>query len=319
MNQLDMNSQTFTVEEWAAAMMMAVSEIDEVGRDLLARTRLGSERAEEVCRNWRLEERQAEERAALSSLFAAAQEILESLVGAETLLQADTMASASGAIEENLPVIEEGFLAVRHCAQDLLHWADRYGTPENSDASASYRAAHNNLTSYAPVLKPRLEALQARLLGLAASNETGPAVRSLLSAITRYNAVLDSARRFVAVVVDPPLELIFAETEQFLEDVQQIPLKTRGLVGSELNDCCGSLMYDPTVFAKTVKPVEVQQPEGIESSLVVFESHGMRILFTVEEDPIFGQLTVHLLRAVGEAEFDSACAGVSEVLAEEWK
>ena len=319
MNQLNMNTQTFSVDEWAAAMMAAVSEIDELGRELIARHRQGSERAEEVCRNWRLEERQAQQRIALGSLFAAAREILESLVETEILLQADTMASAAEAIEKNLPTVEEGFLAVRHCAQDLLHWADRYGTPENSGVSASYRAAHNKLTSYAPVFKPRLEALQVQLLGLATSNEAGPAVTTLLSAITRYNAVLDSARRFVAVVVEPPLELVFAETKQFLEDVQEIPLETRGLVGSELNDCCRSLMYDPTIFAKSVKPVEVQQPEGIESSLVVFDSHGMRILFTVEEDPIFGQLTVHLLRVVGESEFDSACAGVSRTLAEEWE
>lgn len=319
MNQLNMNTQTFSVDEWAAAMMASVSEIDELGRELVARHRQGSERAEEVCRNWRLEERPAEQHIALGSLFAAAREILESLVETEILLQADTMASAAQAIEENLPTIEEGFLAVRHCAQDLLHWADRYGTPENSGVTASYRAAHDKLISFAPVFKPRLETLQAQLLGLVESDETGPAVRRLLSAITRYNAVLDSARRFVAVVVEPPLELVFAETGQFLEDVQEIPLETRGLVGSELNDCCRSLLYEPAIFARAVKAVETKQPEGIDSSLVVLESHGLRILFTVEEDPIFGQLTVHLLRAVGALEFDSACAGVSRALAEEWE
>lgn len=318
MNQLEINSQTFSVKAWVTAMTDAVSEIDEAGRELVAVHRVGSERAEEVCRNWRLEERQAEQRLALDSLFASAKEILESLVEAEHLLRADTMAASAEAIEQNLPLIEEGFLSVRLCAQDLLQWADRHSLPENAGVTATYRAAHKKLTSYAPVLKPRLETLQEQLLGLATSKQAGPAVKSLLSAITRYNAVLDSARRFVAAVVEPPLELVFAETEQFVEDIQEIPLETRGLVGSELNDCCRSLMYDSAIFAKAVKAVETKQPAGIDSSLVVFESHGLRVLFTVEEDPIFGQLTVHLLRAVGDAEFDSACEDVDRALAGEW-
>mgnify|MGYP001545467406 CR=1 FL=1 len=42
--------------------------------------------------------------------------------------------------------------------------------------------------------------------------------------------------------------------------------------------------------AKSVRPVEMEHPVGIDSSLVVFQSHGIRVLLTVAEDPIFGQL-----------------------------
>ena len=40
---------------------------------------------------------------------------------------------------------------------------------------------------------------------------------------------------------------------------------------------------------------------------------------TVEEDPLFGQMTVHLLRAVSEDKYESARAEVVEALADEWR
>jgi hypothetical protein len=319
MKNLTDDTHTFSVDEWAAAMSVAAGEIDETGRSMVATHRQASERAEEVCRNWRLQERQAEERVALENLFASAREILEKLnhaVGSDDPVR---LAVAAKAIERYLPEVEQAFLTVRHCAQDLLQWADRHGDPEHHELTAAFRALHGRLTSYAPVFKPRLEAFQMNLVAQAAAADADPAVAELLSAITRYNAVLDSARRFVAAVVEPPLDLVFAETDLFLEDVQRIPLDIRGRVGSELNDCCRHLVYEPSVFAEAVRPVEMDQPDGIDSSLAVFESHGIRVLLTVEEDPIFGELTVHLLRAVDEDEYTDACAGVTEALHDEWR
>ena len=307
------------LDEWAASMAIAVDEIDRTGRELLARHRRVSERAEETCVNWRLEERQADQREALESLLAAGEQVLEKLIAAEQSLEAMSIGAAADTLESRLPVVEAAFLAVRHCAQDLLQWAERHGSGEQDELRAEYRALHGKLTAYAPVFKPRLEAFQLRLAEQAGSSDSSPAVSRLLSAITRYNAVLDAARRFVAAVVAPPLELVFAETEVFLRDIRTFPVDTRGAVGSELNDCCQSVLYEPDVFANAVAPVSMAQPAGIDSSLVCFESRGVHILMTVEEDPLFGQMTVHLLRAVGENEYESACAEVAEALAEEWR
>lgn len=74
MNQLNMNTQTFPMDEWVAAMETDVSDIDELGHELVARHRLGGKGAEECTTR--------------SSLFAAAREILESLVGVESRLEA---------------------------------------------------------------------------------------------------------------------------------------------------------------------------------------------------------------------------------------
>ena len=313
------DSSKFSLVEWGEAMAAAVDDIDQAGRKLLATHRTSSDRAEEVCRNWQLEERQAEQRLALEALFSAGKEILVLLDTAEGSLEPGAMIVAASCIDRNLPLVETAFLTVRHCAQDMLHWADRHGKPEHVYLTDDYRALHGELTAYAPVFKPRLEAFQMKLVELAKSNESSAAVTGLLSAITRYNAVLDSARRFVAAVVEPPLELVFAETDVFLQDLRQIPVEIRGVVASELNDCCRSVLYEPEMFANAVAPVPMEQPDGIDSSLVLFESHGIRVLMTVEEDPLFGQMTVHLLRAVNEEKYDKARIAVIEALSDEWR
>lgn len=318
MNKRTGRTPAFNEQEWAAAMAAAVAEIDETGRDLVATHRQNSARAEEVCRNWGLEERQAEERAALESLIAAARKILQKLNTALEPGDASDLAAAAATIEDALPVVESAFLTVRHCAQDLVQWADRHGDPAHQGVTDTFRALHGRLTAWAPVFKPRLEAFQMDLVAQAALPGSDPAVGRLLSAITRYNAVLDSARRFVAAVVEPPLELVFAETERFLEDVEIIPVDQRADVASELNDVCRCLMYEPEKFHSGVQHVDLPQPDGIESSLVSFESHGICVLLSVEEDPIFEQLTIHLLRAVVDAEFENALAEVTRALAAEW-
>lgn len=319
MNTFKPDQTQFPVDEWAMAMKDAVSTIIRIGRDLVATHRLASEKAEEVCRNWKLEERQAGERESLDALFKSGREILEKLNGVIVTRNPADMAASAKAIERNLPVVEDSFLQVRHCAQDLLHWARRYGDVEDCHLAEEYRACHARLTSFSPVFKPRLESLQLDLVIAAAGDDADPGVKRLLSAITRYNAVLDTARRFVQAVADPQLELVFAETDLFLQDIQRIPLNIRGPVASELNDCCQGRLYDPLSFDQAVRPLGLHQPEGVDSSLVVFESHGIHVLMTVDEDPIFGQLTVHLLRAVGEDAYDGACAAVTEALCNEWR
>ena len=319
MNTVTERRAHLPVEEWSAAMAAAVDGICRLGAELVAVHRASSDRAEEVCRNWRLAERQKEEHAVLDDVFSSGRAVLEKL---DAVLQAPApaaMKDAADAIENSLPLLDDAFLHIRHCAQDILHWAGRYAPAGGSSLPEAYRESHARLISYAPVLKPRLEALQAELAERVAGGDVSPEARALLSAITRYNGVLDTVRRFVHAVAEPPLELVFAETDRFLEDMQAIPLEQRRTLGSELNDCCQSLQYDRPSFDARVAPVSLEQPDGVDSSLVAFEHGGFHVLMTVDEDPIFGQLTVHLLRAVDDAGYETACTGVSAVLCNEWR
>lgn len=299
-------------------MADAVDEICRLGAELVAAHRAGSDRAEEVCRNWRLAERQEAEREVLGGLFRTGRDILAVVNGVLLSPTPGRMKAAAAAIEPNLQPIEDAFLDIRHCAQDLLHWAKRYPPAGGSGLPDAFRASHARLISYAPVLKPRLEQLQADLAERVAGGDVSEEARNLLSTITRYNGVLDTARRFVAAIAEPPLELVFAETDRFVEDLKSIPLERRGPLASELNDCCQGLQYDRPSFEERVAAVSLDHPDGVESSLVAFEYDGFRVLMTVDEDPIFGQLTVHLLRAVEAGDYETACAGVSDALCEQW-
>ena len=309
----------FDVAEWSDAMEAAANEICELGQQLVACHRRTGGRAEEILRNWKLEERLVEEREALGRIFRAGREVLEQLRLARMSMRPGLLRESADVIEQSLTEIENSFLVVRQCAQDLLHWVQRFAPVEASDLPARYRASYGRLIAYSPVLKPRLEAFQQELLDAAESDGAGSEIRALLSAITRYNGTLETARRFVRAVVEPPLDLVFLETEEFIGEMQHIPLDSRASLASSLNDCCQSLQYERANFDRQVTPVSEHRPVEGESSLVVFAHGNYRVLLTFEEDPIFDRMTVHLLRVVDLKDFKIACESVSRTLQEEWE
>ncbi|RKX40162.1 MAG: hypothetical protein DRP64_13075, partial [Verrucomicrobia bacterium] len=177
-----------------------------------------------------------------------------------------------------------------------------------------YRASYARLVSYTPIVKPRLEAMQQELLKLARDPEADESVQALLSAITRYNGAMDTARRFVQAIVDPPLELTFQETNLFTEDWQGYSVEERSHLASEMNDCCQFLLYDESEFNKRAEAIRPQLADGMEASLFALPVDTVRILFTVDEDPVFGQLTITLLRAVRADCRDEACESIIQTL-----
>ena len=302
------------LDEWKADMTTAVGTICSLGLEILNVHRSASAEAEEQARRWKLEERQKEEHEALLRLFDAAESINAKLDHAMQQLDDESFVAAAATIAEHLPCIETSFLIVRHAAQDLLRWTRRSGRIEGSTLPEEYRAGYARLVSYSPKFKPRFEAMQQKLLKLANTSDAEESVHALLSAITRYNGVLDSARGFVQAIVAPPLELVFQETTLFVEDWHTYPVEERSHLATELNDCCQFLLYDEAEFSQRVEEVRPQLPDGLEASLFALSVDTARILFTVDEDPVFGQLTVTLLRAVQADGYDEACESVIQAL-----
>ena len=139
-------------------------------------------------------------------------------------------------------------------------------------------------------------------------------MKRLFSAITRYNGVLDTAREFVRAIVDPPLELVFHETKKFLEDWQACSPEEQSHFASELNDCCQFLLYDDAEFNRVTEKIRPALSGGVEASLRLMNIDESRILFSIDEDPVFGQLIVTLYRVVAERLFDEACKSTIESL-----
>ncbi len=317
-----LDDDTLPIEEWSDAMKAAIDQICEIGIQTLQTHRKSSERAAAIADGWQLAARQEDERAALFRLFEHARRIVEAIESTRRLMRAEASASdrfasmrqCAEAIDESLPHIEQAFLTARHSALDLLRWTQQFGHVEGSELPARYRASYARLVEYSPVFRPRSESLQRDLLVLSRDKEVPAEIQRLLSALTRYNAVADSARCFVRSVVEPPMELVFHDTESFQRDWQAYDPEVRSHLGTEINDCCQRLLYEPAEFDRCVERIRPRLAGGIDASLYVLPVDDIRILFTVDEDPVFEQLTVTLLRAVREDEFENASASVIQDL-----
>lgn len=295
-------------------MTRAIEDIQRLGLAILEQHGGASDKAAQNAKDWGLEKRQGDEYEALLSMRVAVGAVAERL---DPVLQQKSpvhLEAAAVAIEHNLPIIEESFLTVRHAALDLLRWSRRSGYLEGSPLPDAYRASYARLVAYTPEIKPRLDALRKELLGRSTAPDADPTVTRLLSAITRYNGVMDAARGFVQAIVDPPLELVFQETQGFLDDYARFPVDVRAALATGVNDCCQFLLYDEQAFFQGVENVRSAIAEGIDSSLYSILIRGAYIIFSVDEDPLFNQLTVTLYRAVGNDAYEDACATVAASL-----
>jgi mRNA-degrading endonuclease RelE of RelBE toxin-antitoxin system len=317
------DSTPLPIEAWATDMHTAIEQICEIGSLTLATHRKACERAAETADQWGLAARCDDERRALHELFDAARKTVEAIESTRALMHGEgvsadvlheSMRACSEMVETGLPIIERSLLTSRQCALDLLRWTQRFGHVEGSDLPEQYRASYAELTSYTPTFKPRLDAIQKELLAWSHDGDLHPEAQRLLSALTRYNAVADSARGFVKSIVDPPFELVFHDTETFQDDWHKLDIAERGRLATELNDCCQLLLYKPAEFQRRVENIRAQLAEGLDASLYVLHVEDVRIVFTVDDDPLFKQITITLLRVVHANQLAEACDLVTQAL-----
>ena len=317
------NLEPFPIDPWASEMQSAMERVSELGLQVLQQHREGNEKAAEIAEEWRLAERLQDEQDALARLFRSVREIMLALEHTRQQMYAGpsqeseayaSMRSSAEVIESRLSQIEQALLTVRHSALDLLLWADRWGHREGSSLPAAYRESYARLIAYAPVFQPRLEAMQDDLLALTRGSESAPQVQHLLSALVRYRGILQSARSFVRSVVEPPMALVFHETDSLRADWQHWDAAERSQLATEINDCCQKLLYDVAGFHAGVENLQPRLPADLDASLYALPVGPLRILFTVDEDPVFDQIMVTLLRVVDAESFGTVCAEVTQTL-----
>ncbi|MDG2380335.1 MAG: hypothetical protein P8N76_01550 [Pirellulaceae bacterium] len=317
------NDDALPIDAWSADMQAAIAEICDLGQATLARHSTSSVHAAQVAQDWELSKRLEDERIALRQLFDHARQIIETVELTRQQIEDDTTATAdlheslrtcAALIHSSVPELEKAFLTSRHSALDLLRWTQRSGHLADSDLPTQYRASYARLLEYTPVFKPRMEAMQHDLLRLRHDAGLHEDVQRLLSALTRYNGVTDAARRFVQSVVKPPLDLVFHETATFESDWQGLTPDVQSELGTEINDSCQLLLYDPTRFIQQVELMKPTLADGVEASLYVQSVDSWRIFFTVDEDPVFKELRVTLFRVVDQRDFAPTCQWIIEHL-----
>ncbi len=320
------NIKPLPIDCWLADMTAAIDRIAELGTSILNTHRLVSDEAAAAADRWHLAERMTDECEALRSMVESVRQIIVSIDECRNLLHEDrtarddlhqAMNRCADTIDARLPGIEQAFATIRRAALDLLQWTQRSARLDSSTLPSEYRASYARLLAHTPVFKPRMAAFQEDLLVLNQEPQLHPEVQRLISSISRYHAAIDTARRFVQSVVEPPLELVFHETQAFLNDFQSLPPEQMTELATELNDCCQRLLYDPAEFRLRVEYVRTPLAGGLDSSMVVLTlSNDYKVIFTVDEDPVFEQLAITLFRVLPESQYAAAKDELTRVLYE---
>ena len=103
------------------------------------------------------------------------------------------------------------------------------------------------------------------------------------------------------------VNLLFNTTEDFETDLSNFDQLARERIAERVNLVAGEWIHDKKAFARSARqPFAITLDDGYESSLYAVEV-GPKIvaLLTIEDDPIFGQIVVTLLRVVESAQLDA--------------
>jgi hypothetical protein len=111
-------------------------------------------------------------------------------------------------------------------------------------------------------------------------------------------------------------ELAFHITDDFERGLKNFSTAERDLIANEINSCCENLTGDRQIFYQnTYLPRLIRLERDFDSSLCVLRINPeIRIILSVDDDPIFGQIIVTLFRAVRRSDVDEAFNSVVETL-----
>lgn len=112
------------------------------------------------------------------------------------------------------------------------------------------------------------------------------------------------------------MNLVFESTKKFEKDIAELPKREAERVISRLNQNCSLLKQEPAAFYRTVhRPIIPQLTNGMESTLYSMRvGRDIRILLTIDEDPLFDQVIVTLLRLVRHKDLEKAFKSIAESL-----
>ena len=309
---------TFPLQQWRADMESAIDVVCETGKVLLATHRQASPEADAAAGKWGLEEKLEQEREALTNILARME---KTLVGTGSLERAlrEAIGSArysepletqvvrdTGVLATALSGLEAEFSDVRHCALDLLRWSSRSGRVDGSDLPENYRQSYAKLISYAPDFDELWAGIGAEVEALDRLTHGAPSVRTLMTTIDQHRSMRLRMRAFLKSVISPPYELTFEETEGFLADWESYSAAAQAALATEFNDCCQLLLYSRTAFEEKVDTIRPELAGDLEASLRLLPVGHDRILFLADEDPVFEQITITLLRLVPSRRFEAA-------------
>lgn len=112
------------------------------------------------------------------------------------------------------------------------------------------------------------------------------------------------------------MELVFKSTRQFDKDLKKFSHLDRTFIVETINQYAQFFATDATLFyQKVYRPVPINLKDGLESSLYVLKvQRYIRIILTVDEDPIFDQVIFTLIRTVHRENLEKAFLSMAKSL-----
>lgn len=112
------------------------------------------------------------------------------------------------------------------------------------------------------------------------------------------------------------MSILFRESEKFEKDIKSFQEKEREQIVLKINLYCADFENNPKLFRKnSYRPLKILLPENEKSSLYVLRiNKDIRVILTLEDDPLFNQTVITLLRVVRHDSIEKAFRGMIESL-----
>ncbi|WP_341739075.1 hypothetical protein [Microcoleus sp. CAWBG640] len=112
------------------------------------------------------------------------------------------------------------------------------------------------------------------------------------------------------------MDILIESTRRFEKDLAKLSEAEKAAAIAKINDCASIFPTQKANFYRKVRRLLLPlNLNGYESSLYALTvSRTLRVIWAVDEDPIFGQVIFTLFRVVKDDELDKAYQGVAESL-----
>jgi hypothetical protein len=112
------------------------------------------------------------------------------------------------------------------------------------------------------------------------------------------------------------VDILIESTRGFEKDLTKLSEDEKAAVIQKINDCASLFPTHKANFYRKLRRLRLPTNlNGYESSLYTLRvSRTLRVIWAVDEDPIFGQVIFTLFRVVKDDDLDRAYQGVAESL-----
>ena len=112
------------------------------------------------------------------------------------------------------------------------------------------------------------------------------------------------------------MNILFESIKKFEKELSKFPQKEKEQIILKLNKYSQLLNSDTREFYKhACQPLKLHLVDGDESSLYVLQvSHDVRIIMTIDDDPLFDQILITLLHVVRHSNLEKVFKSIAESL-----